>query len=105
MWRFESLRGAASLASTPSSAEQSPEHPGGGPAYPVDGACITQCDCGTVNPCGEYIMDHRGGAVNGVTMREWFVNEYMISNETLFHKNPATGEPQPIGLGWLDDSM
>jgi hypothetical protein len=29
----------------------------------------------------------------------------MISNETLLHKNPQTGEPQPIGLGWLDDSM
>jgi len=29
----------------------------------------------------------------------------MISNETLFHRNPATGEKQPIGLGWLDDSM
>ena len=26
-------------------------------------------------------------------MREWFVNEYMFSNETLFHKNPVTGEP------------
>lgn len=38
-------------------------------------------------------------------MRDWFVNEYMISNETLLHKNPETGEPQPIGLGWLDDSM
>lgn len=40
-----------------------------------------------------------------MTFRDWFVNEYMISNETLFHKNPQTGEPQPIGLGWLDDSM
>jgi hypothetical protein len=29
----------------------------------------------------------------------------MISNETLLHLNPQTGEPQPIGLGWLDDSM
>jgi len=29
----------------------------------------------------------------------------MISNETLFHKDPKTGEPQRIGLGWLDDSM
>lgn len=29
----------------------------------------------------------------------------MVTNETIFHKNPATGEPQPIGLGWLDDSM
>ena len=29
----------------------------------------------------------------------------MVTNETLFHKNPETGETQPIGLGWLDDSM
>jgi hypothetical protein len=29
----------------------------------------------------------------------------MISNETLFHKNPTTGEPQIISLGWMDDSM
>ncbi len=85
--------------------EQTPEHPGGGPAYPVDGACLTQCDCGPVNPCGEYIFDHRGGEVNGQTFRDWFINEYMISNETLLHTNPVTGEPQPIGLGWLDDSM
>jgi len=85
--------------------EQSPEHPGGGPAYPVDGACIEQCDCGATNPCGEYIFDHRGGVVNGQSFRDWFVNEYMISNETLLHVNPNTGEPQPLGLGWLDDSM
>jgi len=85
--------------------EQSPEHPGGGAPYPVDGACITQCDCGSTNPCGEYIFDHRGGEVNGQTFRDWFIHEYMISNETLFHKNPVTGEPQMIGLGWLDDSM
>ena len=39
------------------------------------------------------------------TFRDWWINEYMISNETLFHRNPATGEKQPIGLGWLDDSM
>lgn len=85
--------------------EQTPEHPGGGAPYPVDGECIEQCDCGVVNPCGEYIFDHRGGVVNGRTFTQWFVNEYMITNETLFHKNPVTGEPQPIGLGWLDDSM
>jgi hypothetical protein len=85
--------------------EQTPEHPGGGAPYPVDGECITQCDCGTVNPCGEYIFDHRGGEVNGQTFRDWFISEYMISNETLLHKNPITGEPQAIGLGWLDDSM
>ena len=29
----------------------------------------------------------------------------MISNETLLHKDPKTGIPQVIGLGWLDDSM
>ena len=29
---------------------EAPEHPGGGPAYPVDGECNTQCDCGLVNP-------------------------------------------------------
>jgi hypothetical protein len=29
----------------------------------------------------------------------------MISNQTLLHKHPQTGEPQPIGLGWLDDAM
>ena len=85
--------------------EQTPEHPGGGKPYPVDGECIEQCDCGPVNPCGEYIFDHRGGVVGGRTFTDWFVNEYMVTNETLFHKNPVTGEPQPIGLGWLDDSM
>lgn len=29
----------------------------------------------------------------------------MVTNETLLHVNPVTGDPQPIGLGWLDDSM
>eukprot|EP00035_Acanthoeca_spectabilis_P024842 m.455618 g.455618 ORF g.455618 m.455618 type:complete len:638 (+) comp20907_c0_seq1:3-1916(+) len=85
--------------------EQTPEHPGGGPAYRVDGDCVEQCDCGPTNPCAEYIFDHRGGEVEGRTFRDWFINEYMISNETLLHKDPLTGEPQPIGLGWLDDSM
>jgi len=85
--------------------KQTPEHPGGGKPYPVDGACKEQCDCGKTNPCGEYIFDHRGGQIEGRTFREWFINEYMISNETLLHKNPDTGKPQQIGLGWLDDSM
>ena len=84
---------------------QTPEHPGGGAPYPVDGECLTQCDCGATNPCGEYIFDHRGGVVNGRTMREWFIHEFMVSNETLFHTDPVTGAPAPIGLGWLDDSM
>ena len=35
---------------------QTPEHPGGGPAYRVDGKCIEQCDCGKTNPCAEYIL-------------------------------------------------
>ena len=74
--------------------EQTPEHAGGGSAYPVDGQCIDQCDCGATNPCGEYIFDHRNASFG-----DWFVNEYMISAETLLHK------PIPIGLGWLDDSM
>lgn len=51
------------------------------------------------------IFDHRGGEVDGRTFRDWWINEYMISNETLYHKNPVTGELQVIGLGWLDDSM
>lgn len=85
--------------------EQTPEHPGGGKSYPVDGACVEQCDCGATNPCAEYIFDHRGGEVEGRTFRDWFVNEYMVSSETLLHKNAATGKPQVIGLGWLDDAM
>lgn len=85
--------------------DQTPEHPGGGEPYPVDGACKEQCDCGPVNPCGEYIFDHRGGEVEGRTFRDWYISEYMITSETLLHKNPQTGEPQPIGLGWLDDIM
>jgi hypothetical protein len=85
--------------------EQTPQHPGGGGDYPVDGSCIEQCDCGPTNPCGEYVFDHRGGTVDGVTFRDWFTDQYMISNETLLHKHPHTGLPQPIGLGWLDDAM
>lgn len=85
--------------------EQTPEHPGGGHPYPVDGDCIEQCDCGGVNPCAEYIFNHSGAEIEGQSFRDWFINSYMISNETLFHKNPATGAPQVIGLGWLDDSM
>lgn len=85
--------------------QQTPNHPGGGAPYGVDGTCEEQCDCGSVNPCGEYIFDHRGGEVEGRTFRDWFVNEYMVTDETLYHKNPHTGEPQPIGLGWLDDAM
>lgn len=85
--------------------EQTPEHPGGGAPYPVDGECYTQCDCGVTNPCGEYIFNHSGGVVEGRSFRDWFIYEYMITPETLNHTDPATGLPAPIGLGWLDDSM
>jgi len=89
--------------------EQTPEKaaPGGGsyPDYRVDGECVEQCDCGATNPCAEYIFDNRGGEVEGRNFTEWFINEYMVTNETLLHKNPVTGKPQVIGLGWLDDSM
>lgn len=54
---------------------------------------------------GADIFDHRGGEVDGRNFTQWFINEYMISNETLFHKDPATGKPQVIGLGWIDDAM
>lgn len=84
---------------------QTPNHPGGGKPYGVDGNCVEQCDCGPTNPCGEYVFDHRGGVVEGRNFTEWFVNEYMITNETLLHRDPVTGKPAPIGLGWLDDSM
>ena len=67
--------------------EQTPNHPstptgrhgpGSWPAYKVDGECIEQCDCGKTNPCGEYIVDHRGGVVNGRNFSQWFVHEYMV---------------------------
>ena len=83
--------------------EQTPEHAGGGRDYRVDGQCIEQCDCGPVNPCAEYIFDHRGGEVNGQTFRDWWINEYMISNETLLHKD-SEGNAQVIGLGWVRPS-
>ena len=50
--------------------EQTPEHPGGGRPYKVDGDCIEQCDCGDTNPCAEYIFDHRGGEVEGRNFTE-----------------------------------
>jgi hypothetical protein len=64
---------------------QSPAHPKG------DGNCEQPCYCG-VNPCGEYIFDHRNSS-----FAEWFLNGWMISNETL-------GHPGITGL-LLDDHM
>lgn len=150
--------------------EQTPNHPGGGKPYPVDGECIEQCDCGTVNPCGEYVSRRRAvgrvqrappnpysrvgclyfqqpavpappssdlqpqrrrcqwpvvqglvyqrvrgretptlGCSRRQSPQRWqkklnplfTLRSYMISNETLYHKNPVTGEPQMISLGWM----
>ena len=73
---------------------QTPNHPGANQSvYHVDGACTFQCNCGPVNPCGEYTFDHRNESFS-----EWFINGYMINNQTLLHK-PA------INLGWLDDEI
>jgi hypothetical protein len=62
---------------------------GGGGA---GGNCEQECDCGK-SPCGEYIFDHRNASFS-----DWFINEWMITNETLLHT------PQ-ISLGYLDDWM
>ena len=58
------------------------------------GGCDGGCDCGAETPCGEYIFDHRNDS-----FADWFVNGYMVNNQTLNHS------PLPIGLGWLDDTM
>jgi hypothetical protein len=68
--------------------EQTPQMGGGS----HNGGCKEKCDCGAA-PCGEYIFDHRNASFS-----DWFVNEWMISKETLKHA-PA------ISLGYLDDYM
>ena len=60
--------------------------------HPAHNVCREQCDCGA-NPCGEYTFDHRNAS-----FADWWVNEYMISEQTLKHR-PL------INLGWLDDSI
>ena len=45
---------------------QTPQHPRG------DGSCVRPCDCG-VNPCGEYLFDHR----NGSMLTNFLVHEYV----------------------------
>ena len=45
----------------------------------------------------QYIFDNRGGVVEGRNFTQWFIDEYMVTNETLLHKNPTTGKPQVIG--------
>ncbi len=72
---------------------QVPTHEGAGPAYSPAYVCRDQCDCGATNPCGEYTFDHRNASFS-----KWWVDGWMISNETLLH------DP-PIGLGWLDDGI
>ncbi len=74
---------------------QTPNHPGASRSvYPVDGECDFQCNCGPINPCGEYTFDHRNESFS-----KWFINGWMINNETLLHK------PTAINLGWLDDEI
>ena len=29
--------------------------------------------------------------VEGRTFRQWFIHEYMVSNDTLLHRHPETG--------------
>lgn len=74
---------------------QTPEHPGANRSvYRVDGACAAQCNCGPINPCAEYTFDHRNDSFS-----DWFINGYMINEQTLLHK------PVPINIGWLDDEI
>jgi hypothetical protein len=57
----------------------------------------------TPNP--QYVFNHSGGEVDGQTFRKWWIDDYMVSNQTLLHRDPQTGGKQVIGLGWLDDAM
>jgi len=81
--------------------EQTPNHPGGGPQYPVDGECIEQCDCGPINPCGEYIMDHRSTTVvDGQSFRDWFINDCASLGLCAYlpspHPTPLARPPLPL---------
>ena len=62
---------------------------GGDPAH---------CDCGASTPCGEYLFDFRSAnvSVNGQTMVDWFVDEYMLGPT-------GAGHPAIVGCvarGW-----
>ena len=61
--------------------------------YKADGACLGQCDCGPANPCAEYTFDHRNASFS-----EWFVDEFMISRETLLHKPTPINGPGRLGV-------
>lgn len=74
---------------------QTPEHPGANRSmYKPDGVCLGQCNCGPTNPCAEYTFDHRNKSFSN-----WFVNEFIVSRDTLLHK------PNPINVGWVDDEI
>jgi hypothetical protein len=60
--------------------EQTPNHPGGGKQYPVDGECIEQCDCGTVNPCGEYVSYRI--AISNVALRPLLSCSLLVTTPT-----------------------
>jgi hypothetical protein len=76
--------------------DQTPEHPNG------DGSCVDECDCGINIPCGEYIFDHR----NGTMLREFLVNEYVMSSLGHFHVDGVflddewTDSPAPRAPWW-----
>ena len=62
--------------------------------------------CWDISILSEFCCDGEMLVGSGISVAATVCrSRYMISNETLFHKNPQTGEPQMIGLGWLDDSM
>eukprot|EP01064_Diplonema_japonicum_P020338 TRINITY_DN295_c1_g1_i1.p1 TRINITY_DN295_c1_g1~~TRINITY_DN295_c1_g1_i1.p1 ORF type:complete len:427 (+),score=126.79 TRINITY_DN295_c1_g1_i1:46-1326(+) len=69
--------------------EQTPEHPTPNDPHP-DGSCTDECDCG-MNPCGEYLWDHR----NGTMLRDFLVNTHIMGAN-------GVGNPNVDGL-FIDD--
>lgn len=61
---------------------QTPQVPSTEHPYP-DGICTNAyCDCG-LNPCGEYLFDHR----NGTMLREWLIQEVVLGPTAIGHVN------------------
>ena len=59
---------------------QTPQVPTTDQPYP-DGVCTdNHCDCG-MNPCGEYLFDHR----NGTMLREWLIQEVILGPTAIGH--------------------
>ena len=96
-WYGDEVSGPPKCSPFYHDSRQTPTKYGAGPAYtppshdhPAHNVCRGQCDCGA-NPCGEYTFDHRNAS-----FADWWVNEYMISEQTLQHR-PF------IYLGWIED--